>query len=289
MLFLFEQLLLIVSWIIGWMIFAKPKFLKRQEPLIFPSVSVIIPARNEETNIAKIIRLLKEQTYKNFQIIVVNDNSTDKTRDVVLSFKGVELIDLSEEPPKGWVGKSWACWNGFLKADGEILIFMDADVEPSPEAIESLVAIYSKNKGFVSVWPYQRFEKLYEHLTLPFNMVVVGSTGSFSIFSGKPKGSYGPVIVVGRQDYARLGGHSATKSQVLEDVKLGNIFADNGYCLENYLGGELIKFRMYPIGIGQMFEGFTKNMSLGAASVGVNFFLIFLWMIGLYSAAFGIL
>ncbi|HEY8542773.1 MAG TPA: glycosyltransferase family A protein [Pseudothermotoga sp.] len=110
MLFLFEQLLLIVSWIIGWMIFAKPKFLKRQEPLIFPSVSVIIPARNEETNIAKIIRLLKEQTYKNFQIIVVNDNSTDKTRDVVLSFK-------------------------------------------------------------------------YEHLTLPFNMVVVGSTGSFSILN----------------------------------------------------------------------------------------------------------
>lgn len=103
MCYFFEQLLLIVSWIIGWMIFAKPKFLKGQEPLTFPSVSVIIPARNEETNIAKIIRLVKEQTYENLQIIVVNDNSTDKTRDVVLSFKEVELVDLNEEPPKGWV------------------------------------------------------------------------------------------------------------------------------------------------------------------------------------------
>lgn len=287
--FIFDQLLLITSWIVGWIILGKMRFLKPYESSKFPRVSVIIPARNEEINLVKILKALQRQTYTNLQIIVVNDNSTDKTRNVALSFENIKLIDLFEDPPMGWLGKSWACWNGFLKADGEILIFMDADVEPSPEAIESIVGIYSKNKGLVSVWPYQRFERLYEHLTLPFNMVIMGSTGSFSIFKTRPRGSYGPVIAVGKYDYEKLKGHSAIRSHVLEDVKLGEIFAENGYCVENYLGGELVKFRMYPLGVRQMFEGFTKNMSLGAAAVGMNFFLSFLWMIGLYSAAFGIL
>jgi hypothetical protein len=97
-------------------------------------------------------------------------------------------------------------------------------------------------------------------------------------------GAYGPVIVVSRRDYEATQGHAAFKDGVLEDIKLGRLFLQRGYRVENYLGGSLIKFRMYPQGFGQLFQGFSKNMALGASSLGPMFFLVFIWMVGLYSA-----
>lgn len=237
-----------------------------------------------EENMGKILSALKRQTYGNLEIIVVNDNSTDKTREIVQKFEKVKLVDLSSEPPEGWVGKSWACWNGYLNSSGEILIFMDADVEPAAEAVESLVALVLEHDGLISVWPHQRFERFHEHLTLAFNMIVIGSMGSFFIFKTKSMGAYGPVIAVERKKYESVNGHAAFKDGVLEDIKLGKLFLQNGYAVENYLGGQTIRFRMYPKGLKQLFEGFTKNMALGAGSLGPMFLLVFLWMVGLYSA-----
>lgn len=272
------------SWFIGWLLFWRMRFLERKIPKSKPKVSLIIPARNEELNIGKILNALKAQTYEDLEIVVVNDNSTDKTKNITEKFPNVKLVDLSSEPPEGWVGKSWACWNGYLNSSGEILIFMDADVEPDPHAVETLVALQLEHGGLVSVWPYQRFERFYEHLSLPFNMVVVGSMGSFSVFKTKPMGAYGPVVVVDRKAYEETQGHASLKDKVLEDIKLGGLFLRRGYTVENYLGGNLVRFRMYPQGLKQLFEGFTKNMALGAASLRTMFFLVFFWMVGLYSA-----
>ncbi|MGJ8454109.1 glycosyltransferase [Pseudothermotoga sp. U03pept] len=281
----FEHLLLISSWMIGWLLFARMKFLTEQNSRYTPFVSVIIPARNEEVNLSKLLALLKTQSYSNMEIIVVNDNSTDRTREFVLQHEGVRLIDLLDEPPKGWVGKSWACWNGYKSSKGQILIFMDADVEPDQNAIQTLVSLYHVKGGLLAVWPHQRFERFYEHLTLPFNLIVIASIGSFFIFNRRPIGAYGPVIVTSRENYERTKGHSAVRDGVLEDIKLGRLFLKHGLKVNNFLGGKVVRFRMYPLGIKQMFEGFTKNMSLGARSSGVHFFLLFFWIAGLYSAA----
>ncbi|MCS7175380.1 MAG: glycosyltransferase family 2 protein [Pseudothermotoga sp.] len=286
---LLQHSILFFCWFVGWLIFWRLRFISESKSNDLPKVSLIVPARNEEKNLPKLLSALKEQTYKNLQIIVVNDNSTDATKQVVMRFDGIVLVDLKEEPPPGWVGKSWACWNGYLKSDGEIIVFMDADVEPARNAVETLVALLMKDGGLVSVWPNQRLEKFYEHLTLPFNMIVVGSMGSFSAFNLKPMGAYGPVVVVKRKDYEETKGHSAFKNGVLEDIKLGRLFIEKGYAVNNYLGGRIIKFRMYPNGFKEMFEGFTKNMSLGAASAGLNFFLVFSWLVGVYSSIFNLL
>ncbi|MEA1884485.1 MAG: glycosyltransferase family 2 protein, partial [Thermotogota bacterium] len=120
-------------------------------------------------NIPKILNHLQNQSVRLFEIIVVDDNSSDKTSELARQFNGVEVLNLNEEPPGGWVGKSWAIWNGYKKSSGNILLFMDADVEPGESAIEALLNKYEKHKGMISVWPYQRFESLYEHLTLTFN------------------------------------------------------------------------------------------------------------------------
>ncbi|AGL50211.1 glycosyl transferase family 2 [Thermotoga maritima MSB8] len=186
-------------------------------------ISVIIPARNEEKNIGKILKLLSIQRVKPHEVIVVDDNSTDRTSAVAENFKDAFerfiLIRLTKDPPKNWVGKTWAIWNGYQNSSGEILIFMDADVEPEEGAIEVLVEIHKKHPGLISVWPYQRFERFYEHLNLVFNLMIVYASNMLGFPSKRPKGAFGPVILTSRRDYMKTGGHAAIKDSVLEDHK----------------------------------------------------------------------
>uniref|UniRef100_A0A7C5U4B9 Glycosyltransferase n=1 Tax=Fervidobacterium nodosum TaxID=2424 RepID=A0A7C5U4B9_9BACT len=248
-------------------------------------VSVIIPARNEERNIGKILSFLSQQSIPIYEIIVVDDNSWDKTYEIASSFKNVKVVRLTTEPPKGWVGKSWAIWNGYLSSSGDLLVFMDADVEPSYHAIESLVTQYEKYGGLISVWPYQRFERFYEHLSLTFNFLVVYASNMLGFPSKKPSGVFGPVILTSRKDYEYTGGHEAVRDSVLEDIKLGKLYVNKGIRVTNFIGNGIIKFRMYPEGFKQLFEGFSKNMSSGAISGGfINFLLAFVWIAGFYSS-----
>lgn len=252
-------------------------------------VSVIIPARNEERNIRKILERLLVQNVPLHEIIVVNDNSTDRTAEIVkdysLRFGNVKLVSLEDEPPSGWVGKSWAIWNGVQNSTGEVLIFFDADVEPERNAVQILLTLHSLNGGLISVWPYQRFERFYEHLGMVANFMAIYASNNFEFLKMKPSGAFGPVIVTSRHDYEKTGGHKTIKDSVLEDFKLGRLYIKHGISVKNYLGGDAIKFRMYPGGLKQLFEGFTKNMSAGAITGGVFSFLIaFLWMAGMYSS-----
>ena len=290
-----RHIFLIIAWLIGWLLFKNINFLrsKQLEGDEEFSISVIIPARNEEHNIRKVLGTLEAQTYKPKEIIVVNDNSTDKTELIAVSYKNISVVSLEKDPPPGWIGKPWACWNGYLKSTGDLLLFLDADVELSPKALESLLTEYISNGGMISVWPYQRFERFYEHFTLPFNLIAVSSTNSFSINKrnnpinkrNNPTGAFGPVILTSRKDYEELGGHQSVKDEVVEDLKLGKIYLEKGKNVTNFLGGEIIKFRMYPNGIRQLFEGLTKNMVSGAIHTGIiNFLLIFLWFTGIYSS-----
>ena len=283
-----RHFLLILSWMIGWILWLRRTRFLEAKSLQNKSIciSVIIPAMNEEHNIGKILNTLKTQNYKPYEIIVVNDHSTDKTESVASSYKGIDIISLKKEPPKGWIGKSWACWNGYLKSTGDLLLFLDADVELSREALESLVTEYKKHAGLISVWPYQRFEKFYEHLIMPFNLIAISSINSFSLFQkSNPIGIFGPVILTSRSDYEKTGGHLAVKNQVVEDLKIGKIFLEKGISVTNILGSEIIKFRMYPKGLKQLFEGLSKNTASGAIQIGIiNFLVICLWFGGIYSS-----
>lgn len=282
-----RHIFLIFTWFIGWLLFRNIEFLKpgkiRDKSF---NVSIIIPARNEEHNIGKILETLERQSYRPYEIIIVNDNSTDNTELVASSYRNVKVVSLREEPPPGWIGKPWACWNGYLNSTGDLLLFLDADVEFSSNALESILKEYTERGGIVSVWPYQRFERFYEHFTLPFNLIAVCSTNSFSLKGGAiPIGAFGPVLLTSRKDYEDIGGHQSVKGEVIEDLKLGRLYLERGKNLTNFLGGELVKFRMYPKGVRQLFEGLTKNMSSGAIHTGfLNFLLIFLWFTGIYSS-----
>ncbi|MBM7559579.1 glycosyltransferase [Marinitoga litoralis] len=275
---------IIISFI--FIYFGKNKLLKPNNTnLEYHKISVIIPARNEEKNISKILKSIINQSYKPYEIIVVDDSSTDKTPNIVKTFKDVKLIRLNEDPPKGWNGKTWAIWNGYKNSTGDYLLFLDADVELSNNAIEILINKYMQTDGLISVWPYQKLEKFYEHLVFLFNIIIVH--GSNMIRSKKPSGAFGPVILTSRKNYELTGGHEVIKDSVLEDIKLGKLYVKNNINVSNYLGNKIIKFRMYPNGISQLFEGFTKNISSGSTSGGViNLIIALIWISAIFHLFF---
>jgi len=124
-----------------------------------PLVSILIPARNEENNIANLLSDLSNLNYKNLEIIVYNDNSTDNTARMVLemtsSNPNIKLIN-GNEPEKGWLGKNYACHQLALKATGKVLLFLDADVRVGNELIDKSLAYQQKyNLKLLSIFPKQ--------------------------------------------------------------------------------------------------------------------------------------
>uniref|UniRef100_A0A7V4DYL7 Glycosyltransferase family 2 protein n=1 Tax=Dictyoglomus thermophilum TaxID=14 RepID=A0A7V4DYL7_DICTH len=269
-----------LSWLIGWIYYRNLRFLKREGEISGDyKISVIIPARNEEENLGKLLSLLKKQTYKPYEVIVVNDNSEDDTEGVG-ERNGARVISLYEEPPEGWVGKNWAIWNGYLESRGDILLFLDADVEPSSEFIEVMLSSYERYGGLISCWPYQRFEKFYEHLNFIFNIGAV-----ITMCAIKKEGAFGPAMMISREDYERVGGHKEVKDKVVEDLHFGNLCIKKGIPVNNFLGGEYIKFRMYPKGLMDLIEGFSKNSSQGVMSLSFSKFLyLLIWFYGVFGS-----
>ncbi len=276
------SIIILLQWLLGFFLFWK----KNEIPEAYDfnknkKVSVIIPARNEEKNIGNLLHSLKNQSVPIDEIIVVNDQSYDRTSEIAQSF-GVNVLQL-KDLPDGWIGKSNACWNGYKVSTGEILIFLDADVVLSNNAIKSLLNVYEKYGGLISVQPWHNAKRIHEKLSAMFNVVVMMSMKEFSIIGSKlkPIGSFGPCLVCSRNDYKLVGGHEKIKNSVVDDVSIAKLFMKYGLPVHNFLGGKLVNFRMYPENLKSLIEGWTKNFATGASKSNPLFFLmIFLWISG---------
>ena len=282
----FLLIIALVGWLVGFFLFWKLRTLdsldiKRESPR--RTLSVIIPARNEEQNIGKLLESLSRQKRVPEEIIVVDDNSSDRTAEIASSY-GVKLVTLKSDPPSGWIGKSWACWNGYLESTGEILLFLDSDVELAPDALATVEAYLETHGGLVSAQPYHRMERLYERLSMVFNLIVVASLGDFKACSKESRGAFGPCMACYRSDYLKVGGHETIRGSVLDDLELGKAFNRNGLPVNNTFGGKLIKFRMYPGGVKSILEGWGKNFAKGAGSTPpLTLILMILWITGGFS------
>ncbi|QHW31880.1 glycosyltransferase [Paenibacillus rhizovicinus] len=246
-------------------------------------LSVIIPARNEERNLPHLLASLHVQTFKPFEIIVVDDNSEDRTRAAAESY-GVTVVDGTPLPP-GWTGKNWAVWNGYKRASGDLIAFLDADVRLGPVALESLVAARAQSGGVVSVVPFHHTEKLYEKLALIPNILgLFAFTSPFERTNPK-KGLYGSCILTSRSDYEQAQGHEAVKSELLDDLNLGAKYREAGIPVTNFIGRDKVSFRMYPGGIRSEVEGFSKGAVLSTGKLNVRTtLLVAVWLIGLIAA-----
>ncbi|WP_341282134.1 glycosyltransferase family 2 protein [Paenibacillus sp. FSL H8-0537] len=243
------------------------------------SLSVIIPARNEAANIGKLLHSLGQQKLPSVEVIVVDDGSEDATASLAAA-NGATVI-RAEKLPEGWVGKSWACWTGAKSAQGELLVFLDADVELENDALQLLAASQKEAGGLVSVQPYHRMERAYEQLSAFFNLIVVASVGD----GDSRAGAFGPCLICRRDDYFRIGGHEAVRGKVLEHFELGRAFSSDQMPVSNFMGYGRIAFRMYPDGLSSLFRGWSKSFGAGAASTAPFVACaVSLWLAGAFSA-----
>lgn len=250
-------------------------------PQPFPAISVIIPARNEEQNLARLLRSLEGQGRPPLEVIVVDDHSEDGTADVARK-AGCRVIH-SLELPDGWTGKPWGCWQGAGQARGDLLLFLDADTFLEKEGLESLVLTYLKGGGLLTVQPYHRMEKPYERLSAVFNILILAGMNTFTPRGGrrKPSGGFGPCTVCSREDYHATGGHETVKGEVLESLGLAREFQGRGLPVRCYGGRGTISFRMYPGGIRSLIEGFSKGFGTGARTMSLGaLFMAVGWVTG---------
>lgn len=244
--------------------------------------SVIIPARDEERNLRKLLPSLLRQTVEPFEVIVVDDGSVDGTADVAREYGA--CVIRTNEPPAGWKGKSWACWQGAKLAKGEWLLFLDADTELAETGLRTLAAEAeaAAEGGVVTVQPYHLTERSYEGLSAFFNLIVLASAGTEG---GERSGAFGPCLLCSRDTYKRLGGHAVVSGELLEHYMLGRHARALDMQVQALAGRGTVTFRMYPDGIRGLIQGWSKSFAAGAAATpAVRLALVSLWLAGAVSA-----
>ncbi len=258
--------------------------IENRSGVTYLSVSIVIPARNEERNLPHILNDLMNQTYPIHEIICVDDGSTDGTPYIIKKYSEKGLVKIKgigvEKLPKGWKGKAWACQNGARAADGELLLFIDSDVRFSKHAVEFLVERYLVTGRPISVQPYHTMKKIYEFFSFFFNLIEVCGTGLSLIGNRVTQGFFGPVLLIEKRIFIKFGGYERVKNKVIEDFDLGKFLSRHGVHIELFLGGKDIRFRMYSNSISDLIEGWSKNFASGSFSMKRWLFLIMIWWIG---------
>ena len=255
----------------------------RDENGRYPFLSIIIPARNEAERISPLLESLQKQKYRLFEVLVVDDHSTDDTVNVAASFGATVLHNESKE---AGAGKSSACWHGVQHSKGAWLLFLDADTRFSdPDSLIHLLAQYQRKgaRGILSLQPFHTIEKLYENLSAIFNVIVVVGMNVFTIRGKRfePAGSFGPCILSDREDYFSTGGHKGIQEAIMDDLALGQAYLDQDLPVHCLGGRGVISFRMYPEGFRSLVEGWCKSFALGSqATHPVILLMTIVWISG---------
>ncbi|MEM8534900.1 MAG: glycosyltransferase [Chloroflexota bacterium] len=245
-------------------------------PQIAPLVSILIPARNEAARIGMCLEGLTQQTYRAFEVIVVDDHSSDGTAEIVQLYADrlPKLSIVQGQPlPTGWVGKCWACWQAANHANGEWFIFLDADVIPQPNLLQTLVRQTQAHAiDLVTLLPLQKLDTPAEKLVMPAFLSLLYSLYPPELVN-KPHSplafTNGPCVFIRRTIYKAVNGHKAVRSSILEDVDFGRHVKDAGYAITAFAAPHLLAIRMYD-GWKSLSEGLTKNAVAGHRSGGVR-------------------
>lgn len=194
----------------------------------FPRVSIIVPARNEEKYIRKCVDSLLKQDYPDFEIILVNDESSDKTLEIMKEYKKsnsiIKVLNVNQ-PGDDWIGKNWACYQGYLKSTGKLLLFTDADSYHSEITLSlSVQNINHYRLDAITVMPRLICNDFYTQVTLPILTTFLHTRFSpLKVNNAKSKLGYffGSYFIIKRKTYEKVGSHAAVKNEIIEDGALG--------------------------------------------------------------------
>ncbi|MFB9330738.1 glycosyltransferase [Paenibacillus aurantiacus] len=273
-------LALLVGVIVFWRL---PVLTPTGIPARFPMLSIIIPARNEAGRISPLLRSLQMQRYHSFEVLVVDDHSTDQTAMIARSF-GAKV--LRNETVESGSGKSAACWIGAQHAKGQWLLFLDADTSfMDADGLVKLLGSYQRKgaRGILSLQPYHTVHRLYENVSAIFNVIVIAGMNVFTYWGSRfnTAGSFGPCILCHKDDYFLTGGHRNVQGAILDDLALGQAFLDKNLPVHCLGGSGVITFRMYPEGLKSLIEGWCKSFAVGSKSTHpIVMLMIIVWISG---------
>ena len=238
-----------------------------------PLVSVIVPARNEARSIQSCVESICGSGYPNFEIIVVDDRSDDATLELARAITpnhARRVVVVEGQPlPEGWMGKPWACAQGARVAEGDLLLFTDADTIHAPELLGRAVAGMVQDEGdALTLMGRQIMDTFWERLIQTHMMAAL-------IFRfpnpGKPRApehwrgaiANGQFMLFDRGAYKEIGGHEAVRGEVVEDQRLAQILCRSGKRLTIRDAEAVFATRMYRP-LDELIEGWSKNLSLAA-------------------------
>lgn len=253
-----------------------------EPPSDAPMISVCIPARNEERNIRACVEAVLNQTYPNFEVVVLDDRSTDSTLEILRGLVSVRSatrpaaaqndklkIINGSDLPSGWAGKPHALYQAANSARGERsewLCFIDADTFLAPETLSSVYVKAIETKAdLLTLMTFQVMVTFWERAVLPLVMTAL-SVGFSPRKVNDPKRkdaiANGQFIFIKRSVYDAIGGHESVKDQIVEDKAISEKVKWGGYRLIVADGMQVARTRMYT-SLPEMWEGWTKNIYLG--------------------------
>ncbi|KAF6244679.1 glycosyltransferase [Nitrosopumilus sp. b2] len=212
-----------------------------------PKVSIILPARNEEEFLGRCLDSLINQDYENYEIIVIDDSSEDSTANIISEYakKNLKIIHVSaRQKPDGWMGKNWACMEGYRKATGELLLFTDADTTHQKNVVSLAVAhLLSFDLDALSTIPKMRTFDFWTKITLPMISTFLHTRFSaLNVNNPSKKTGYffGSFFILKKTTYEQVGMHEGVKHEIIEDGALGKKVKESGYKMKMVRGEHLI-------------------------------------------------
>jgi chlorobactene glucosyltransferase len=234
-----------------------------------PVVSVIVPARNESATITTVVSSILASSYQPFELLVVDDRSTDDTAALVerMPAQGRLRLIRGAELPEGWYGKPWACLQGYREARGELLLFTDADTRHEPELLGRAVgALQMEHAALVTASPVQRCLTFWERIIMPqiwFLLALRYAPQSVNrARRARDVIANGQFILTTREAYEAAGTHAAVRHEVAEDLALAQTYLQKGLKIHFAYAERLMETRMYH-GLSHLIEGWSKNIYLG--------------------------
>ncbi len=242
-------------------------------------VSICIPARNEADVIEQCVTSALKQNYNNFEVLVLDDQSTDGTTEILTKLSGIinNLVHIEGKPkPEDWLGKPWACYQISEHATGDYLIFIDADVWLDEDAIPKAVA-QLKDFDAITVWPEQIVESFWEKQVIPMIYFALFTMLPAKYVERAPKwlpaslrsklapkfaAACGQFLAFNRNAYEKISGHESVKQEIIEDVELAKAIKRNKLSLKMLYGTDSVFCRMYS-NHSELWNGLRKNFFVG--------------------------
>lgn len=226
-----------------------------------PKVSIIVPARNEEKNLPHLLASLKSLTYPRFEVIVVDDQSSDQTS-VIAEKYDVKLV-RGVPKPSDWGGKQWACQQGSLVAGGDYLLFTDADTYHHSDNLEKALSFMQKHQlDLMSALPFHRGKTIWESLLGPFHLLLLAVTAPYNDPEPGRLFAIGQYLMFKKTAYLKLGGHASVKTKLVEDVPIANLALKKGLKFKVFTNSCLFEVRMY-LSLSDFLQGWRRNFRAG--------------------------